>query len=226
MIRAVRLVIAFCVLIAGCSSGDAPEHAAVPSPSHTSTPATSSPASPPASAAPSDPCNLLSEPELKQLAGSAVSPARPGPTRGMANCQWTAAGGRFVQAIGTPSPYWAQSLPEALRAVEASGMFTEVKDLKKLRAGAELIKAGRDLNPGRGLFPFFEDARVAGSAQGASWTVLVAPSQAAPQSVTGQMCSGGRFTSVMVADPKGLKLPLPADQVAHALKSAHRKNLG
>lgn len=144
----------------------------------------------------------------------------------MANCQWTAANGRFVQAIGTPSPYWAQSLPDALRAVEASGQFTDPKDLKKLHRGAELIQAGQDLDPIEACSLFSKMLELQGQPEGTPWVVLVAPTRENPQAVTGQMCSEGKFTSVMVADGSGLEGPLPKAQVTHALKSAHRRNLG
>ena len=228
MIWAVRalLVIASCVLIAGCSSGDAKEQAAVPSPSDTTTPEAASTPSPSASVASSDPCDLLSDRELHQLAGGAVSAARPGMTGGLANCQWATSDGRFIQAIGSTSPYWAQSLPDALRSIESSGLITDAEDLKKLRDGAKLVEAGQDLDPVKACSLFSEMLELQGQPEGSLWIVTAVPNRETPMAVSGQMCSGGRFTSVMVADEAGLEGPVPIEQVAQVLGSAHRKNLG
>lgn len=131
-----------------------------------------------------------------------------------------------MQAIGSSSSEWARSLPEALRAIEASGQFADAGNLKKLRDGAELIEAGQNLDPNRACSLFSDMLELQGKPEGSSWIVTVVPTRDDPQAVTGQMCSGGRFTSVMTANKRGLQEPLPVQRVAQALKSAHRKNLG
>lgn len=129
-----------------------------------------------------------------------------------------------MQAIGTSSPEWAQSLPESLRALEASGLGTDEENLKRLRDGAELVEAGTGLSPIKACSLFSAMLELQGQPRGSSWIVTVVPTRKDPQGVTGQMCSRGRFTSVLVANQEGLVEPLPGAQVAKALKSAHRNN--
>ncbi len=131
-----------------------------------------------------------------------------------------------MQAIGASSPEWAQSLPDNLRALEASGLVKDQKSLKRLRDGAELIEAGTDLSPAKACSLFSAMLELQGQPRGTPWIVTVVPTREDPQGVAGQMCSGGRFTSVLVANQEGLVEPLPVEQVAKALKSAHRNNAG
>lgn len=221
--RAALLTIASCVLVVGCSSGDTPERAA-PSGS-TGTSPTETSATPSAATAPSDPCDLLPDREVEQVAGGAVGAARSGLTGGLANCQWTTADGGFVQVIGSTSSTWAQSLPEALRALESSGQFTDSANLRKIRAGAELVEAGQELDPVEACSLFSEMLELQGQPPGSPWIVNVVPDRENAMAVTGQQCTEGRFTSVMIADETGLGEPLPIASVSDALRSAHRRNL-
>ena len=216
------LVLVSCVLLAGCSSGGSRESGQTPSPKDASTSAPSSLA-PPASV---DPCDLLTDLQVEKLAGGSVGAARPGLTGGVANCQWAAAEGSFVQAIGAPSSAWAESLPENLRAIEASGQFTDSANMRKLRKAAELVEGGQDPSPVQACSLFSDLLELQGQPRGTHRIVTVIPTRAAPQGVTGQWCSRGRFTSVLVGNQKGLEKPLPVQMVAHALNSAHRRNLG
>ncbi|HET8961986.1 DUF3558 family protein [Nocardioides sp.] len=222
MRAALLLAIASCVLVVGCSSGDTREPAA--SSSSTGTSPTETSATP--SAAPSDPCDLLPNREVEQVAGGAVGAARSGMTGGLTNCQWAIADGGFVQVIGSTSSTWAQSLPDALRALESSGQFTDSANLRKIRAGAELVEAGQELDPVEACSLFSEMLELQGQPAGSRWIVNVVPDRENAMAVTGQQCTEGRFTSVMIADETGLGEPLPIAPVSEALRSAHRRNLG
>lgn len=219
------LVLASCVLVAACSSTDAQPRSESPTPNATSPSPT---ASTPSSANAVDSCDLLSEAELTALAGEGegVSEAHPGLTGGLANCQWATADGGYVQTAAATAPEWAQSLPEIFRTIEASGTFTDAENLRKLREGAKLVQAGKALSPVEACGLFSEMLELQGQPPDTTSIVNVVPSREDPQAITGQMCSGGRFTSVMIASQTGLDEPLPVEAVANALRSAHRRSIG
>ena len=217
------LVLASCVLVAACSSTDSQPRSESTTPNATSPSPTASTTS---SAKAVDSCDLLSEAELAALAGEGVSEAHPGLTGGLANCQWATADGGYVQTAAATAPEWAQSLPEMFRAIEASGRFTDAENLRKLREGARLVQAGKVLSPVAACALFSEMLELQGQPAGTTSIVNVVPSREDPQAITGQMCSGGRFTSVMIASQTGLDEPLPVEAVASALRSAHRRSMG
>jgi len=222
--RYVRILLALvaCLVMVGCSSGGSPESNSVETPS-ASTSAAQSEARARASY---DPCDLLSTTELRSLAGDAVGASTPGLVAGIPSCKWATAGGGFVQTTGSTASDWAKSIPDALRAIEASGQFNDADNLGKIRQGAALIEAGGDLSPARSCALFSEMLELQGKPPGSQWIVTVVPTRTNPQAVTGQMCSEGTFTSVMVAAQAGLEEPLPLEAVARALKVAHRNNIG
>jgi hypothetical protein len=110
--------------------------------------------------------------------------------------------------------------------IEAAGQFSDTENLRKLRQGAQLVEAGEDLDADDACSLFSEMIELQGQPPGSQSIVTVIPSRNDPKAVTGQICSGGRFTSVMVASTSGLDIPLPLQQVAHATKFAHRRTLG
>lgn len=212
-----QLAASFATLLSQRLEAAMPVVAAAPaSPGNTSTPTAST----------LNPCDLLTARELKSLAGGPVSAERRGLTSGLANCQWATLDGGFVQVIASASPDWAQSLPAAIRAFEASGLATDEEHLKKLHEGAALVEAGQELSPIEACSLFSDMLVLQGRPEGSSWTVTVAPTRADPQAVTGHVCTGGRFTSVTIGNSTGIQKPLPQRQVAQALVAAHRRNLG
>jgi hypothetical protein len=134
--------------------------------------------------------------------------------------------GRYVQVVGIEASEWARSLPEIVRALEASGEFSDAVNMRRLRDAAELVESGEDLDPHEACSLFSQLAELQGRPPKTSFAVSVIPTRSDPKAVSGQMCSVGTFTSVMVADTTGLDGPLPIDEVGKATRAAHRRALG
>lgn len=145
----------------------------------------------------------------------------------MPNCVWPLSDGSYIQAIATTSPDWAKTVPQAIGALERSGLVSDAEILRRLREVGELIEGGRDINGTQACAVFSAMLELQGRPAGLSRIVTVAPTRQNPFAVTGQTCTDGRFTSVMIArNPEGLDEPFPIEQVTKALKSAHRRALG
>jgi len=158
--------------------------------------------------------------------GESVGESTPGLAGGLPNCQWAAPDGRYVQTAGVDASDWARVLPAMIQALEASGQFDDTTNLRRLREGSKLVEAGQDLEADQACSLFSQMVELQGRPPGTKWIVTVAPTHADPKAVSGQMCAGGRFTSVMVADAAGLDAPLPVNEVGQAIKIAHRRNTG
>lgn len=158
--------------------------------------------------------------------GESVGEGRPGLAGGLPNCKWTESDGRYVQTAGADASDWARVLPEMIQALEASGQFDDTANLRRLRDGSKLVEAGQELEADAACSLFSQMVELQGRPSGTKWIVTVAPTHADPKAVSGQMCSAGRFTSVMVADLAGLDAPLPVYEVGQAIKLAHRRNAG
>ncbi|MEV6418034.1 DUF3558 family protein [Kribbella sp. NPDC051718] len=221
---AVRILIGALALAlaTGCSS------AVTSSPPSESTPTVTSPDSPAAASsspvAP-DACGLLTTSEIAQLLEGA-GPAKPGLTGALPNCQWRAPDGRFAQVIGLDASQWARSLPEAIRAIEASGQFSDAENMRKLRAAVKLVEAGQDVDPNEACSLFSQMLELQGLPPNTPLGVSVLPTRSDPKAVSGQMCSAGIFASVLIADSNGLDGPLPTEAVEKITKSAHRRAIG
>jgi len=218
----VRILLAVgLLLLTGCS-------AEKPASSSDSTTPSETPAPTAASTAPSNgvsgPCALLTTSEVEGIMGESVGESKPGLAGGLPNCQWAASDGRYVQTAGVGASDWAQVLPALIQALEASGQFDDTANLRKLREGSKLVEAGQDLEADQACSLFSQMVELQGRPPGTKWIVTVAPTHADPKAVSGQMCAGGRFTSVMVADVAGLDAPLPVNEVRQAIKIAHRRN--
>ncbi|WP_143448903.1 DUF3558 family protein [Kineosporia sp. A_224] len=216
--------VAFCVLVAGCASTD-PQTSASTAVGGTSASSSSAPSAS-ASAGAVAPCDLLSSAERATLAGRPVGKPSPGATGGMPLCKWPTADGGFVQAASAPASQWAQSLPELLRLVEASNLITDDEGLEKLREGGRIVAGGQRLDAVEACAMFSRLVELQGVAPGRTSVVNVLPTLEDPSAVSGQMCSEGTYTSVMVANVKGLDEPLPVEKVETALESAHRRATG
>lgn len=221
---AVRILIAALALalVTGCSATDttSPNSESTPTVSPSSAPAATS-----SSAAAPDACDLLTTSEIAQLIENAGD-AKPGLTGGLPNCQWMAPDGRYAQVVGVEASAWARSLPEIVRALEASGQFSDSENMRKLRAAVGLIEAGKDLDADEACSLFSQMVELQGQPPNTSLIVTVIPTRSNPKAVSGQMCSARTFTSVMVADQGGLDEPLPVDEVGKAIKAAHRRAIG
>jgi hypothetical protein len=113
-----------------------------------------------------------------------------------------------------------------VRALEASGQFSDAENTRKLRAAVGLLEAGQDLDPHEACSLFSQMLELQGRPPKTSFAVSVIPTRSDPKAVSGQMCSVGTYTSVMIADVKGLDGPLPIDEVAKVAKLAHRRAIG
>lgn len=172
-----------------------------------------------------DTCAVLTGREVHSLLPDAES-GKPGMTGGIPNCQWADPDGRFVQAAGIDASLWARSLPELIRLIQQSGQFSDSENMRKLREGAQLIAAGQDLNARQACSLFSRMLELQGQPAGTSISVAALPTRENPQAVTGQACSAGVYTSVMIADQRGLDDPLPVEAITRVLRSAHRRTVG
>lgn len=221
---AVRILVAAMVLalVIGCSSTDDKSSP----PAAESTPTAAPKPTPTAkSASAPDACDLLTTADLAKILEGAGDP-KPGLTGGIPNCQWADANGRYVQAVGIDASEWVRSLPDIVRALEASKEFSDAENLRKLRAAAKLLESGDKIDSREACSLFSQMAELQGRPPKTTFLVSVIPTRADPKGISGQMCSVGTFTSVMLADTTGLEDPLPVDAVGNATKTAHRRAIG
>lgn len=169
-------------------------------------------------------CDLLRRDEVQEVLPGAGE-ANPGDTLGLPNCQWEASAG-YVQVLNGSASEWAQMLPDALRTLEQSAIAKEGGGLRKLQRAARLVEKGGVVTPRQAceLFSLMV-VKIQGAAPGSNTIVTVVPNKEHPIAVTSQVCTGGVFTSVMVADAEGLHQPLPMRQVRKAMSAAHRRAL-
>ena len=147
-------------------------------------------------------------------------------TGGLPSCQWSAPDGRIVQAIGVDASHWAQSLPELLRLTEQSSIASDPEILRKLQEAAELVETGQDLTPNQACTMFSRMLQMRGEPAGTTFSVGMFPDRDSAQAINGQACSAGAYTSILLADQRELREPLPIETVAELLRTAHRRALG
>lgn len=172
-----------------------------------------------------DICGLLHDDEAKRLLGTANSDAAAGSTGGIPNCQWHTAGGRYIQVISAPASEWSRALPGLVRQVEASGAVSNPSARAKLKAGVKLIESNGTVRNEQACALFSQMLELQGQPPGTEHIVNVIPDRSNPQGVSAQICSSGRFTSLMVADPAGLANPLPIQPVADVVQRVHHRAL-
>ena len=217
-LRRLQLSLAATLLLVGsCSSTE---------PSPPSSDANTSAASPSTTAPGSDTCDLLSDAEAERLLGD-KGVANPGQTGGTPNCQWITSEGRYVQVIQTSSSVWAEGLPAALKALEASGLANDPENVRKLREDSRLIESGKKLNAAQACSMFTRMVEIQGRPPGSNDVATVFPTRENPLGVTSQICSDGIFTSVLLANkarPDGQIAPLkqPIQLRDEVVKTARR----
>jgi hypothetical protein len=221
--RTLNAVVLLAALLGGCSSGESPLPRAD---------SESSAATPSTTAAGAETCQLLGSSEAERLLGGKKGVANPGLTGGTPNCQWITAEGRYVQVIQTPSPKWAEGLPAALKTLRASGIAADPENVRKLRQGARMIQSGKKLNAAQACSIFSRMVELQGRPAGSHDIVTVFPSRENPLGVTGQICSDGTFTSVLIANKarRGETVPLegslPLGEVMKAARLIHGRTSG
>jgi hypothetical protein len=213
-------------LVTGCSSTDTSSPPAESTPTAAPKPApTATATATPASVTAPDACDLLTTADIAKLLKGAGDP-KPGLTGGLPNCQWADSDGRYVQAVGIDASEWARSLPEIVRALEASKEFSDAENLRKLRAAAKLLESGDKIDSHEACSLFSQMLELQGRPPKTTFALSVIPTREDPKGISGQMCSVGTFTSVMLADTTGLDEPLPVDAVGNAARAAHRRAIG
>lgn len=151
------------------------------------------------------PCGLLAAAEVDRLLAEDGVEGRAATVAGLESCQWKSRKGAFVQVISTSAQEWAGSLPELLRVVESSGLFSDKENLRKLKEGAALVEAGGVVESDRACSLFSTMVEeLQGLPEGSDQIVTVIPTREDPKGVTSQLCREGRYTSVMFADTAGL----------------------
>jgi hypothetical protein len=133
--------------------------------------------------------------------------------------------GQYVQVISVDSSEWGQALPELLRVVDASAI-ADGAGIRRLLEAAELVESGQRLSPDDACSLFSKLVELQGQPPASSRIVAVVPTRQNPQAVSGQQCSQGRFTSVLVANQAGLNEPLPLEDVAKILQAVHSRTVG
>lgn len=223
------LTAASCLLLFGCTSGGTEAQRSGSASTEAQTPFVPLGSSEPSQSAAGegvDPCKLLTHDELRQIGGQVAGEGGPGQAGGMPNCEWPLGDGSYIQVIATTSPNWAKTVPEAIRSLERSRLVGDTETLRRLREVWELVER-QDLKAKQACALFSAMLELHGRPAGLSRVVAVTPTRQNPLAVTGQTCSSGRFTSVMIAkNPEGLVRPFPLEQVSKALDSAHSRALG
>jgi hypothetical protein len=225
---AATMVLASVVVLAGCSSdgsdsSDAPSAAAgatasskTPSPDSQATPGATSTAA----------CNLLTDKELTELSGQRLPAPATGSTAGLPSCSWGSPSTVGVQVTSVPAAVWADQAPAVLSQIERSGSLT-AKNRAKVQAARRLIESGKasaGQNQGCELFQVMLE--IQGLSPAGTRTVNVVPSKADPQGISGQECSGGAYTSVLLVAPDLTGSEDEGNRVVEALIRAHERAVG
>ncbi|WP_088319949.1 hypothetical protein [Kineosporia sp. R_H_3] len=204
------LAVASCVLLAACSSSGPPAAGQVSTVRATT------------AAGAQDACRLLTETDLTNLVGFHAQPEH-GRTGGLPHCRWWNGKGAYVQAASVTSPEWAQALPEVARDLEPAGLVSNQQNLESLRTAAARVTAGEALEPDEACSLFSQMLELQGQPAGSTSVVTVFPTQESPQGVTGQVCTDGRFSTILVYDVKGLRPDTLTPAVAALLPTVHER---
>lgn len=157
-------------------------------------------------------CSLLSGDEVAELAGEDLGDPEPGEVTGLPTCRWGSPEGIGVQVVDVPVAEWVANLEPALDLVESSDLGDDPATAAKLKAARDLLASGdpeqMDDVEGCELFALFLE--IQGLAPGQSRTVNVIPDRQSPEAVSGQSCTDGRFSSVLI---QGSRVTGSADEV-------------
>lgn len=195
-IAAVLSVVLSVVLVAGCGGEGAAPSAADGSATRRGVPA-------------DDPCRLLDDGSVEALLGTAVAgeARRSAVAEGARTCAYDAPAGGSLQVIRLPADLWARSLPAAVAALRQGPLAREHPELlAKVDEAAALIETGEVIGAEEACGHFSRMLEIQGLPAGRRHIVNLAPSAAAPTTVSGQQCVDGVFSSITVA---GADLPAP-----------------
>lgn len=186
-------------LLGGCASptagdGRAADGAAAPV-------RASTPVEDPAPATGAAACSLIEADQVSALAGRTLDGPHETTVAGDEDfpaCVWGDPAGTTVQVSRVPAEDWAERLPEMLQQLEATGMVDDAENTRKIREASGLVDAGEQLDAGKACEIFSTMIEIAGGGPGRTESVNIVPTLEDPQALTGQSCSDGVFSSVLV----------------------------
>lgn len=130
-----------------------------------------------------------------------------------------------MQVVSVPATVWAEQLPVILEQVQASGALADPGNRRKLRAARRLLDSGRGSSQ-RPCDIFATLLEIQGHPSGTSRTVNVIPTRQQPQAISGQDCSRGRYTSVLLVAPDLSGSDGEISRTLTALIRAHERGVG
>ncbi|MDO9496927.1 MAG: hypothetical protein Q7J48_14575, partial [Nocardioides sp.] len=138
-----------------------------------------------------------------------------GEATGLPTCRWGSPADVGVQVIDVPMTEWVANLEPALDGFEQElgddpGNAAKIEEARRLLVSEEV-----DGVEGCGLFSLF--AELQGLGPDLERVVNVIPSPEAPEAVTAQACTQGRFTSVLLQGASVTGSDEQVDQVDAAL---------
>ncbi len=157
------------------------------------------------------------------LAGSSVGEGEETTVAGLDACRYPDGRG-YVQISHVSAAGWAAQLPEAIRQVEASGLISDADGQRKLDEAKAIIASGgtSDAEACRafGLMASLQNR------EASDRVVNVVPSRTDPRAITGQTCTDGVFSSVLVVGDPTVDVATLTPKVETALDEVHRLPLG
>jgi len=118
---------------------------------------------------------------------------------GIPGCKWPDGdGGAFVQISHVPASTWSRGLPAAMDQVEASGIVDDAENRRKFTEARSIIADRGSLDDDRACEFFGVLASLQNRGAASDSVLNVIPSRSDPRAITGQRCSRGTFTSVLV----------------------------
>lgn len=142
--------------------------------------------------------HLLGQDRVERLAGGKV--AAPGDTTvgGMDACEWkgVADPGASVTIVRAPAEQWADRLPPLIEQLRETGALKGV-DQARVKRVEQLVARGGSMTGAEACEAFSTViVELGGGKTGATRIVLWRPNRKAPQALTLQDCSNGRFTAI------------------------------
>lgn len=147
-------------------------------------------------------CELLTEAELTELSGEPLSEPVLGSTAGLPVCQWRSPDGVGIQLVSVPAATWAKQVPAILEQIQASDLLHKDPEFgRKMEDVRRLLKSGAARDPDGACALFGGLLEIQGQPAGESSVINLIPTKDDPQAISGQSCSQGMYTSVLLAAP-------------------------
>lgn len=170
------------------------------------------------------PCDLLTTEEAELLVGTPTAEPRLDPTSEVPTCEWEVKPKGMISVMSMDATEWAQTLPEILAS--SSSLKLGAEDLQQLEDAAELIETGRDVTPEKACSLFSDMLELQGQRPGTIGIVSAGPSREDAKYLNAQVCTEGRFTSLVVAKVGGFSAPFPDKTVQAIAFNANKRSAG